>query len=243
VRAAGCWIAVLALLSFGGRAALAVGAALLAGLAASDLVRRLRAGLSYRGLTGGSALLVLMLVVLAASVSLGGIGERILGKIAWDDSAQVREQSLAVLHHMTTEQILFGVRPADIPVLAKRVGIEFPKEAIENFWVGLAMQVGAPLVVLFGFGLAAFLARLGRIGGRAVALGLAGFMVVASTSNSLSAKSSVLVAVAAMAQLAAAGHCRRRLAREADAVCGSRRVDGRGDIGLAAAGRPADAPG
>jgi hypothetical protein len=207
-RFACCLVAIAALLSFGGRTALGIGIALLAPLAMIDLARHVRRdGLSYREITGGTMLLVLALGAIVAAVAAGGIGERIMAKLAWDDSAQVREKSLLVLGVVDWPQLLFGMSPDEIARAAEEVGIRFPSEAIENFWVVLLLQVGALLLALFAVALVLFCARLARRGGTAVGLGLFGFLIVASTSNSLATKSEVFVVVILLAQLAAAYRC------------------------------------
>jgi hypothetical protein len=207
-RFACCLVAIAALLSFGGRTALGIGVALLAPLAMIDLARHVRRdGLSYREITGGTTLLVLALGAIVAAVAAGGIGERIMAKLAWDDSAQVREKSLLVLGIVDWQQLLFGMSPDEIARAAEEVGIRFPSEAIENFWVVLLLQVGALLLALFAIALGLFCGRLARRGGAAVGLGLFGFLIVASTSNSLATKSEVFVVVILLAQLAAAYRC------------------------------------
>jgi hypothetical protein len=112
-----------------------------------------------------------------------------------------------VLGVVDWQQLLFGMSPDEIARAAEEVGIRFPSEAIENFWVVLLLQVGALLLALFAVSLVLFCARLARRGGTAVGLGLFGFLIVASTSNSLATKSEVFVVVILLAQLAAAYRC------------------------------------
>jgi hypothetical protein len=226
-RFACCLLAIAALLSFGGRSGLGISVALLAPLAMVDLVRHAyRDGLSYREITGGIVLLALALGIIVVAVAAGGIGERIMAKLAWDDSAQVREKSLLVLGVVDWQQLLFGMSPAEIERAAEEVGIRFPSEAIENFWVLLVLQVGILLLALFAVSLALFCARLARLGGVAVGLGLLGFLIVASTSNSLGAKGAVFVVVVTLAQLAAAYRCHGLLQ---DAGLGAEPGDARAD--------------
>jgi hypothetical protein len=207
-RLALCLVATAALLSFGGRTALMVNLALLAMLATLDLARHARdEGLTYRQLTGGSLLIVLMLATLVAAVAMGGVGQRIAASLVWDQSAQVRQKSLLVFGQLGWQQLAFGMSPEQIAEAAWNVGIRPPDAAIESFWLVLALQVGIPLTALFGLGLAGFFVRLARLGGAAVGFGLLGFVLVTSTSISLAFKSELLVVVAALAHLAAVRRC------------------------------------
>jgi hypothetical protein len=203
MRLACCLVAVVALLSFGGRTALAASLLLLAPLALLDLARHVRRqGLAYRELAGGLALLILVLGLVVAAVASGSVGERIMGSLNWDSSAQVRERMLHVLGLMDWRQVLLGMSPEEIVRLAARAGIVFPDAAIESFWILIGMQVGLPLMALFAACLGLFLCRLARQAGLAVGLGLVGFVAVVSTSVSLASKTEILVVVAALAQLA-----------------------------------------
>jgi hypothetical protein len=198
-RLALCWLAVAALLSFGGRTALGLSLGLLGPLAAFDALRALRRGeLTFRVLTGGAVVLVLLVGALLLAVAFGGVGERILGRLAWDDSAEVREVSLTVYRFLRPGQILQGVSPAEIEALIRRLGLDYPNETIENFWIVLSLQVGVVLGAVFTAGFLAFLWRLGTIGGTPVRLALLGFALTISTSNSLSTKTSILSAVVAI---------------------------------------------
>ena len=203
-----CLVALAALLSFGGRTALAVDVTLLAGLAAVDLGRHAtREGLSYRELTGGAVLIVAMLTVLAVAVATGSIGQRIMTSLAWDESAQVRTRSTMILTLLELAPAAVRDEPGSRRRGAWEVGIRKPDTAIECFWLVLVLQVGVPLLAVFAACFIAFLARLARLGGVASALGLIGFLVVVSTSNSIAVKTELLAAVVALAQLAGAYRC------------------------------------
>lgn len=199
MRMATCWLGCIALLSFGGRTALGVNLTLLALLAAIDGLRALRDGrLSYRALTAGGAFLILLPAAMAAAILLGGVGERIIAKLAWDESAEVRTTSLTIYQHMSLDQILFGMSPAEIAAAMRAIGLHLPDEAIENFWIALSVQVGAMLLTCFAAAFLAFLWHLGRRSSWPVRLALIGFLLIASTSNSLSAKDILLFAVVTM---------------------------------------------
>jgi hypothetical protein len=131
------------------------------------------------------------------AVTYGGVGERILGNLAWDRSAEVREVSLTVYRFLRPEQLLFGVSPDEIGGLMRRLGLDYPYETIENFWVVLSLQLGFPFFALFVAGFLALLLHLARISAAPIRLALVGFVLAASTNNSLSAKTAVLSVVVA----------------------------------------------
>ena len=157
MRIATCWLGCIALLSFGGRTALGVNVALLALIATVDGLRALRARrLSYRGLTGGGALLILLPAAVAAAIMLGGVGERIIAKLGWDESAEVRATSLTIYQHMSLDQILFGMSPAEVATAMQEIGLHLPDEAIENFCGGALRPGRRPPARLLSRGLPAF---------------------------------------------------------------------------------------
>lgn len=198
VRVALCWLAIVALLSFGGRTSLGLSLALFAVLLAFTGLRALRRGtLSYRMVTGGAALAALLVGAVLVAVTFGGIGERILGNLAWDRSAEVRQVSVTVYQLMRPEQLLFGVSPDEIGGLIRRLGLDYPYETIENFWIVLSLQLGFPFFALFTAGFLVLLLHLARISGAPMRLALLGFVLAASTNNSLSAKTTVLSVVVA----------------------------------------------
>jgi hypothetical protein len=199
MRIATCWLGCIALLSFGGRTALGVNVTLLVLIATVNGLRCLRAGrLSYRGLTGGGALLILLPAAVAAPIMLGGVGARIIAKLGWDESAEVRATSLTIYQHMSLDQVLFGMSPAEIATSMREIGLHLPDEAIENFWVALSVQVGVILLACFAVGFLVFLWHLGRRNSWPIRWALVGFVLIASTSNSLSAKDILLFAVVVM---------------------------------------------
>jgi hypothetical protein len=205
LRALLCLLVVVALLSFGGRTALAVNLALFVPLMGFEFLGYVRRhGLSYREVMGGGAAMFLLLAALVGIVASGSVGQRILTSLTWDASAQVRTRSLDLFSSLPWPDLAFGMSPQAIAVAAAQVGIHPPEAAIESFWLVLALQVGVPLTVLFGVALVVLLGFLAWLGGRAIGCGLLGFVLVTSTSISLGVKSPLLVEVVAMALLSAA---------------------------------------
>lgn len=177
------------LLAFGGRTAF-VAAAGLAGLVlaarASSAVLHRR--WSYAALVGGSLLVVLACGTIVGIVAISGLGERIFANPLWDDSAQVRVTSWQALEYMSIDDIMFGMSPDAIETVIFRLGLNYPIETIESFWLLMLMQFGAVgLVPFIGGGLAgaAYLwNRTDTLGRLALLL----FLAVASSNNSLAAK-------------------------------------------------------
>ena len=205
MRAAFCLVTLVALLSFGGRAALAIYGGLLALLMVCDgLVGLRRRGIGYGALSGGGAAFVLLVTGLAAAIVYAGIGERIVAKLAWDDSAAVRETGFLVYNYIRLDDLLFGLSPAEIEALIRRVGFTAEVPTLENFWIVITLQLGLVVGLPFVVALFAFAFHLGRMNAWPVRFALFGFILVVSTSNSLSAKTAIFTDIVVIAFLAAA---------------------------------------
>ncbi len=187
-----------ALLAFGGRTALAVTLATAAVLgfrrgARLVLSRHRRAGWAMLAAAGAA----LVGVGLGAAALAAGLGDRLAGHLYWDASAQVRLAQWEILGQLDTAQLLFGTPReallADLNALRLATGVE----VIENFWLLMAVSLGAIGFPLFLAGLGALCAWCWQrtdLQGRAL---LIGTLLVASSSNSLGRKSTVLVCLVA----------------------------------------------
>jgi len=188
----------LALIAFGGRMAMAmcVAAALAQTSLSNARLLLLRDAQALRGLCLAVIAAAGGAILLAAAAS-AGLGERLAGHLYWDNSAQVRLAQWQILGQLEPSQLLFGIpRPqllARLNVLRLQSGVE----VIENFWLLMFTTTG-----LLGF--PAFLTTLGTLcawcwrqsGGQGRWL-LCSVLVVASSSNSLGRKSTVLVCLVA----------------------------------------------
>lgn len=184
---------LLGLLCFGGRTAFVASAALLGGLAAWTAVAGcLRGRWSYGRIMGGGVLAVLALAAGIGAVLASGMGERVLTQLVWDDSAEVRLRVWGALDYMSAWDVAFGIPPHDIEMIIDRLGLNYPLETIENFWLLMLMQLGAVGLVPFTAGLAAGVAALWRGSGGAGRLALLLFLGIASSNNSLASKSHAL---------------------------------------------------
>ncbi len=143
--------------------------------------------------------------MLFAAALAAGMGDRLAGHLYWDDSAQVRLAQWQVLGEMDAPQLLFGTPREALLDLLNRLRLGPGVEVIENFWLLMFVSLGA-------IGFPAFLVALAALcrwcwqrtapAGRALLLGA---LVVASSSNSLGRKSTVLVCLVAATRCAAAG--------------------------------------
>ncbi len=187
-----------ALIAYGGRMAVAAALAM-AGAAYGAQTARLvlrRDPSAPRRLT--AAALLLAGVSLCAGVALAaGFGTRLSGHLYWDSSAQVRLAQWQLLDQLDSWQLLFGTRRSDLLALLTPLWLGPGVEVIENFWLLMFVGLGVAGFPLFVTGLAALLTwcwRRSALDGRLLVLAV---MLVASTSNSLGRKSSILVCLVA----------------------------------------------
>ena len=194
------------LIVFGGRMALGV-CVLTAGLGQAwrglrlVLARDPRAGTTLVTAAAGLA----GCAVLFAAALAAGMGDRLAGHLYWDDSAQVRLAQWQIVGELDAPQLLFGTPREALLGLLNRLRLGPGVEVIENFWLLMFVSLGA-------IGFPAFLVALAAVcrwswqrtapAGRALLLGA---LVVASSSNSLGRKSTVLVCLVAATRCAAAG--------------------------------------
>lgn len=126
-----------------------------------------------------------------------GFGARLAGHLYWDESAQVRLAQWELLDHLDTSQLLFGIRREDLFALLTPLHLGSGVEVIENFWLLMFVSLGIAGFPMFAGGLFALLAwcwQRSLLQGRLL---LCGVLLVASTSNSLGRKSTILVCLVA----------------------------------------------
>jgi hypothetical protein len=198
LRSAYTCLLMAALLAFGGRVAVAGGILswiLVACIELSyDVLRRDSRAcirLVFFGLicTGCS--------VVAAGVLFAGLGARLGSHFYWDPSAQVRIAQWNLLSELSVPQIAFGTTRNDALSLLCPLWLSYGVEVIENFWLLMFVSLG---VVGFCIFLPGFLCLLAwcwmRAGLRGRVL-LVAVVLVASASNSLGRKSTLLVSLIA----------------------------------------------
>ncbi|WP_290871131.1 VpsF family polysaccharide biosynthesis protein [Aquabacterium sp.] len=188
-RVAAVVLLSLALLAFGGRTSLVMGALVygLAGLACL-LVHIARGRFSYLQLTGGAVGLLLGMALVTAIVLGTGLGDRVFHNFTWDNSADVRFLAWQTLDHFGGTDIWMGQPIEGIDHLAERVGIDMRYEAIENFWVYMLLLLGITGFLPFVLGLALLAVHLIQRSGLWQSLAVLVYIVVASGTNSLASK-------------------------------------------------------
>jgi hypothetical protein len=186
-----------ALLAFGGR--IALGLTIFSGCIMFGAHLRRRALSHSVGFVDLAPLLVIGLASfpLAGAMLAAGWAERLQTHLFWDASAQARIAQFHLIGLMSPTQLMFGCRRADLLALIEPLRLAYGVDVIENFWVLHFATLG-----VFGFGafvagmvgLAAWLWQRCDADGRIV---LVSMLLVASTSNSLGRKSTLLVILVA----------------------------------------------
>ena len=186
------------LIAFGGRVAVAaamVSAVLLAG---ENFVMRVlhRDRVAWQLLTNYGTYLALCVVITGVAFEFK-FGERLVGHLYWDPSAQVRLAQWSLLGDLTDEQLFFGTRREDLLALLTPLWLQSGVEVIENFWLLMFVSLGAAGFPIFVFGFVALLAWCWQRTGLRGRLLLLSVLAVVSTSNSLGRKSTLLVGLVA----------------------------------------------
>lgn len=187
-----------AILSFGGRMSVLV-MLLMAGAGWAVPTCRLILSRERRGfgrLMSASVIILAVAPIVAASL-FAGLGTRIAGHLYWDDSAQVRLAQWRLLGQLDIWQLMFGTRRQDLLALLTPLWLGYGVEVIENFWLLMFVAfglIGFPLFVGSLLSLLLWCWRRSALQGRLLVLAV---MLVASTSNSLGRKSTILVCLVA----------------------------------------------
>ncbi len=198
-----------ALVAFGGRMALGV-ALLTAGIGVAAQGWRLLLSRDPRAtwallLAGAGAVGV---VALLAGALAAGLGDRLVAHMYWDESAQVRLAQWQILGRLSPWQALFGTPREDLLRLLNALRLDTGVQVIENFWLLMFVTLGALGFPLFVASLVALLAWCWRRTGPSGRALLVGALVVASSSNSLGRKSTLLVCLVATTACIPAGPLR-----------------------------------
>ena len=190
---------LVGLISFGGRTSLLVCVVTVLGIGGFFMIR----GLLDRTLRPG-VMLMAIAGVIAASVLLWflvsetSVGVRLAGKLSFnDDSTATRSVQWLMPGLLNWNEFLFGISSSRELEYVYQLGLVYHFELVENFWLTAFMNLGAVGFMLYLTGLLAFLWNLWRqapLLGRAIVVTT---ILVASTSNSLGHKSSVLFVMTA----------------------------------------------
>lgn len=183
-----------AMMAFGGRVATAAVAVSWLFLVVLDLTmlvlrrdeRAAQLCISYLGS-------VLILSVCAAAALSAGLGTRLARHLYWDPSAQVRLAQWNLIGELAPAQIVFGADRKDLIALLDPLWLDYGVEVIENFWLLMFASLGLVgfLIFLSGFlSLLFWCWKRANLRGRVL---LVTVVLVASSSNSLGRKSTLLV--------------------------------------------------
>jgi hypothetical protein len=188
--AALCFVTnAVAMVVFGGRASTVILLALLAALAAKGTVRILHGG----KIDKSAVLTVLIIVPIAAlavvTLAEAGFFDRFLERFIDDKgSASTRIEMFELFNHLSWYQLLLAPDAGQLTTLKRIYGLDF---GIESFWVSFVLSYGIIPCAAFFAALFLFcrdLLRAVRPGGIWV---LTFFFLVASTSVSLSSKTTI----------------------------------------------------
>jgi hypothetical protein len=198
VRPVYMFVLVAALIAFGGRVAVAMSLFSVAAsqgvfLGRSLLRRESRAAVT---LAGWTALAFVVFALLLLGVALG-FGQRFAGHLYWDASAQVRLSQWGVLGELDTSELLFGARREELIAVLTPLWLTDGVEVIENFWLLMFVNLGAPGFLVFIVGFGALLLHFWEQSTMRGQILLISTILAASTSNSLGRKSTLLVILVA----------------------------------------------
>jgi len=187
-------ILLVGMVAYGGRTALVVVSIFTVTAAAFVLLR----GIIRRNLRLDfvvAVVLGLVVVPLLAYlvITQTTLAERIMDRLYFDDSAEVRTTQFMIFSHLTLPDWLFGISRSHLEVLKLQIGLDSKNTDIENFWLIMVLNLGVIGFTLFTIVFFGFLYHLGRISRNANGWLLVGAaLIIDSGSNSLGVKTSDL---------------------------------------------------
>jgi len=185
------------LLSFGGRAALGVSVVLIVSRTGIALVRDFKQRtMSPRIIYSILLVFIVLVPLIAATVSYTTIGDRIIASSYYDDSADVRAHQWLVFSKMSIEQIMFGADMTEAHKLYYQIGLKDVESPIIIMLMSLG-ALGFPILVLAVICLILYLIRNYPASRWLVCAS----MIIISTNNSIGVKSPdfVMMTVCAIA--------------------------------------------
>jgi hypothetical protein len=190
-------LALLAMFAFGGRASLVFAGFFIALLGLAGLARRLIAGGAFGYRRAGAILLVLPLIGAGlALVSETGLFERMAERFRADEgSAMARLRMWSLFDPIPWRDLILAPDQAVVKTWQRLEGLEF---GIESFWVGFVLTYGLIMSVVLIAGLAAFVVSVVRLSGRGALAVFSFYFAGASTSTSLSSKTTSFAILTAL---------------------------------------------
>jgi hypothetical protein len=134
---------------------------------------------------------------LIAAAFYAGLGTRLAGHLYWDPSAQVRLAQWHLLGEMNSSQLIFGAERKDLLDLLNPLRLTYGLQVIENFWLLMFVTLGLAGFSVFLTGFLSLLTWCWKCSGLRARVLLVAVVFVASTSNSLGRKSTLLVGLIA----------------------------------------------
>lgn len=181
---------VLALVAYGARGSLA---SLMLGLAAYLVVVGLRRGRTIQARLGMHLAACLGLATAVSGVLyvvfMTSLGATIATRLKMDSSIQARFESISILERVNYGDVIWGIGQQQLDYLKHSANIV----VIENFWVELLLRLGMPMFIFLCMSLIYFFYKTAMRGGWLDVLCASVFIAAASTNNSLSTKTPVLV--------------------------------------------------
>jgi hypothetical protein len=193
-------LALLALFAFGGRASLVFSGFFVVVLGLAGLARRLIAGRAFGLWTAGAILLILPLIAIGlAALAETGLFDRMAERFKADDgSALARLTMWSLFDPIPWRDLVLAPDQAVVKTWQRLEGLEF---GIESFWVGFALTYGLIMSTVLIAGLAAFVVSVVRLSGRGALAVFLFYFAGASTSTSLSSKTTSFAVLTALVLL------------------------------------------
>jgi hypothetical protein len=187
-------IMTMSLFVFGGRSALAV----TLGLAAVSLpfwtVRRLsQRDYSYQQFIGTVMAGIFLTGTAIIAFTTLGQGTRVLSHFHWDESANTRVIGLRILDMVSPSEIIFGIGQQGILDRSERLASYYGIIGLENSWLLLMLIFGLAGLTVFLGALLAWLREVLAGAPWPAYLAVLGYLIIASTNNTLAAKDSSLI--------------------------------------------------
>ena len=189
-------VATSSLMVFGGRTALVMVLLVLAGVAASHLVRLAR-GERVRLPAVILAICCIMLVGIAVPIAFGtGVFDNMIARFSSDNgSAHARISTFRLLGLFDWKELMLGNSPERASSLQSMMGLDY---GIENFWIACIVQYGIIQTALITLGLSVFFAELLRRSAKGARIAIFFVCLVAASSVSFSSKNTTLAAYVAV---------------------------------------------
>jgi len=210
-------ICMAGILAFGARSSFAVTIAL--GIAAALLfgARALLRGEMRLSTLAAAPWIALVSLAAFTALTFGtSLGERIVKLAKLDESAQARVNVFGLFDSLSTNDLLYGANLTKVGFTLETFN---NVKIIENCWIAILLMLGAVLFVVFAVSLLGFFRSIARGRGAVAAFAVLSFLLVASTSNSISSKTPSLALFAiALVGIPLVGRRRPEAGEEGEAV-------------------------